>query len=137
MFEITKEHKFEAAHRLVKGYPGKCKHLHGHSWVVKVTVADEELDKYDMAFDFGSFKPLWKWIDDMLDHATIVSREDADLCAWLTDRGQRIYITEANPTSEVLCRVIYDEAKRLGIPVSAVEINETCTSAARWFEKGI
>jgi hypothetical protein len=27
MYEITKEHRFEAAHRLIKGYPGNCRHL--------------------------------------------------------------------------------------------------------------
>ena len=132
MTTATKEMKFEAAHRLVQGYPGKCKNNHGHSWVVFVTVESSTLDKYGFVKDFGDFKPLREWIDEKLDHATIVSDSDVEFQKWLTDNNQRYYVVAHNPTSEVLSRIIYEKAQELledeHCHVTEVRIKETCTS---------
>ena len=43
MFELVVNGAFEAAHRLVD-YPGKCNRLHGHSWIVEMSVSGDKLD---------------------------------------------------------------------------------------------
>lgn len=131
---VTKEFKFEAAHRLIN-YQGKCKNIHGHSWVVFVEVIGEGLDEVGMIYDFGDFAPLKVWIDKHLDHATIVNHQDVELLGFLLEHDQKRFIVNQNPTSEVLCAVIFNEAMRLlalpeGAKVNSVRIKETCTSEA-------
>jgi 6-pyruvoyltetrahydropterin/6-carboxytetrahydropterin synthase len=134
---VTKELKFEAAHRLVNGYPGKCRNNHGHSWVVFISVRlleGRRLNKYGFVKDYGDFAPLRNWIDNNLDHATIVSDDDDSFIAFLESDKQRLITTQGNPTSENLSKIIYDKAHELldddCCEVCEVRIKETCTSEA-------
>ena len=43
MYEISVEHNFASGHAL-RGYQGKCEHVHGHNYKVQVTVAGEKLN---------------------------------------------------------------------------------------------
>jgi len=77
LWTVEKEFRFEAAHRLVQGYSGKCAHLHGHSWIVKVRLTPKsELNQYGMTTDFGDFIALRTWVDSHLDHSTILAVSD-------------------------------------------------------------
>lgn len=131
MYSIIKEMKFEASHRLVQGYQGKCAHVHGHSWVVRVKCSGSKLDEFGMLRDFGSLKTFRDWIDDRLDHATLVNEADKDLLQFLQQHEQRYYMCQGNPTSEYLARMLYEHLHTMGfLDVVAVEIDETCTSKA-------
>ena len=74
-YRVSKTLRFEAAHRLL-GYPGKCGHVHGHSYSVKVTVAVSELGALGMAIDFSLLKEVMAHVVDEWDHALILSAED-------------------------------------------------------------
>jgi 6-pyruvoyltetrahydropterin/6-carboxytetrahydropterin synthase len=50
-FEITTTRHFSAAHAL-RLYDGSLEPLHGHNWVVKVTVRGETLDAIGVVMDF-------------------------------------------------------------------------------------
>jgi 6-pyruvoyltetrahydropterin/6-carboxytetrahydropterin synthase len=113
---IYKEFRFEAAHRLPH-HEGKCRRLHGHSWLGRVYIQGNCLQtegaSQGMILDFGEvskyLKPL---LEDFLDH---------------------YYLNETtgleNPTSEAIARWIYEKLEILGLPgLHAVEIHETCTS---------
>jgi 6-pyruvoyltetrahydropterin/6-carboxytetrahydropterin synthase len=113
---IYKEFRFEAAHRLPH-HEGKCRRLHGHSWLGRVYIQGNCLQtegaSRGMILDFGEvskyLKPL---LEDFLDH---------------------YYLNETtgleNPTSEAIARWIYEKLEILGLPgLHAVEIHETCTS---------
>ena len=137
MITVTKELRFEAAHRLINGYPGKCRNNHGHSWVVFVTaslVEGANLNPFGFVKDFGDFKPLKEWIDNTLDHATIVSEDDISFIDWLAKNRQNYFKVKGNPTSENLSQIIFEKAKELlnddRCVVSEVRIKETCTSEA-------
>lgn len=133
MFSISKEFRFEAAHRLVHGYEGLCANNHGHSFVVTVFLKSSKLDSVGMVRDFKDVKILKKWVDDHLDHSTIISDSDDVFHQWLIDNKQRHVVLDGNPTSERLCKMLYQRAQILGLKeVYAVEINETCTSKARY-----
>ena len=150
MHTVTKELKFEAAHRLVQGYPGKCANNHGHSWVVFVTVGLKfehsrqttlirpGLDTYGFVKDFGDFNLLKDWIDNTLDHATIISEDDTEFQTWLEENKQKHFIVPHNPTSEVLTKIIFQKAQELledeRCRVMEVKIKETCTSEATYRE---
>ena len=132
-YVVTKEFTFEAAHRLLQNYTGKCTNNHGHSWLIKVQIEAPALDNKGMVIDFQELKALKTWIDDNLDHTTILWEEDP-MCAYIKQSGQRLYTTIGNPTSEKIGELIFIQAKQLfekeNVKVKCVEVSETCTSSA-------
>lgn len=81
MLRITKKFHFETAHA-IHGYPGSCRHIHGHSYELHVTVrsvkagGNEWLPGPGMLVDFRELKaavePLLK---EVFDHRLILSRD--------------------------------------------------------------
>ncbi|MFY9151891.1 MAG: 6-carboxytetrahydropterin synthase [Prolixibacteraceae bacterium] len=128
---IYKEFTFEAAHRLLRNYTGKCANNHGHSFRVKLCLEGTELDEKDMLIDFSETKALKAWIDSTLDHVTFLWEEDP-LIKYLLETGNKVYPTTKNPTSEHLAEIILKKACELfensRIRVNSIEINETCTT---------
>lgn len=92
MYELTIKSHFDAAHAL-RGYPGECRNLHGHTWDVEVTVAAAELDEIGIVYDFKLLKNDLEHVLDPYDHAYL---NDVDP------------FTEISPTAENLARVIYE-----------------------------
>lgn len=84
----------DSAHQL-KGYDGKCKAIHGHSWKVEVWIKGYryQLDKVGILFDFGKIKE----IHELFDHKFI---NDIEI------DGERIF-DFVNPTAENLSSIIY------------------------------
>ena len=54
---ITKKFIFDSAHKL-KNYKGKCKNLHGHTYVLYVTVDGKINKKSGMVMDFSEIKKV-------------------------------------------------------------------------------
>lgn len=61
-FQISTVRKFCASHQL-KLYDGSMEPLHGHNWVVKVTVQAEQLDAIGVVMDFHD---LEKRVDEIV-----------------------------------------------------------------------
>ena len=72
---VTKEYKWEAAHRLVQGYPDNCRHLHGHQGKVLVHLESDTLVK-GMVTDFKHLNWFKKFLDDTIDHKFIIDIND-------------------------------------------------------------
>lgn len=122
-FRLSKRATFEASHRLPH-HDGKCARLHGHSWRVEVEVTGETPHlagpKAGMVADFGDISaPLKALVEASLDHYHLNDSTGLE-----------------DPTSECLCVWIYDhlvvEYHALGVTLSAVTVEETCTSRARF-----
>lgn len=110
--EIYKEFSFEAAHRLPHVPEGhKCARLHGHSFYVRVYVRDQVDPHTGWVMDFSELKHVFKPIYERLDHHYLNEIEGLE-----------------NPTSENLCRWIWQQLKPLLPILSKVEVRETCTS---------
>ena len=133
IFEISKTFTFEAAHRLVLGYKGKCLNNHGHSGEVTITMVGSKLDSKSMLIDFEELKILKEWLMESFDHATLLYKEDPFL-DYLKKEGHKVFIMENNPTSESLGAVILEKAQLLfnneECRVKKIEVGETCTSKA-------
>ncbi|MFQ3306790.1 MAG: 6-pyruvoyltetrahydropterin/6-carboxytetrahydropterin synthase [Candidatus Midichloriaceae bacterium] len=101
MIQCTKILKFEAAHRII-GHQGKCKMLHGHSYVIELSFESEELDELGMVVDFSIIKKKLKsWIDKNWDHNVILNIEDKVLGGYIKEcLDQEIYYMNGNPTAE-------------------------------------
>ncbi len=110
--EIYKDFHFEAAHRLPNVPPGhKCARLHGHSFQLRVYVSGEPDPHTGWIMDFGEIKSACKPLVERLDHYYLNDIEGLE-----------------NPTSEILCRWIWDRLKHTLPSLSGIEIKETCTT---------
>ncbi len=133
--KISKTIRFEAGHRLVRGYPGNCQHAHGHSYIITVEMDSVgRLNKYGFVKDFNDFKPLKEWIDNNWDHAFLVAKEDTAMLTFLRDGDQRHYEFDGNPTAESIAEHMFNIASGLlnddFSKVTKVLVNETATSEA-------
>jgi 6-pyruvoyltetrahydropterin/6-carboxytetrahydropterin synthase len=131
MYQVTTLISFCYGHRLLN-YDGKCRHLHGHNGRVEVELATERLDDREMVRDFGEVKAALKqWIDATLDHKMVLRRDDPAL-PMLRQLNEPVYVIDANPTAETLARIIFEQAKSMGFPVTMVRLWETDTSVATY-----
>ena len=63
MYEVTIKKSFSAAH-LLKEIGGKCEELHGHNFLVEVSVKAESLNEEGLLIDFRVVK---RWTDEVLE----------------------------------------------------------------------
>lgn len=137
---VTKEFRFEMAHAL-EDYNGKCKHVHGHSYILYVTVLGEPNSNtkdstYGMVIDFGELKQIVsKHIIDKFDHA-LVLRKDAKLADALQKQYGNIMLTHYQPTCENMVIAFADTLKEYlpsHVRLYSLRLHETATSYAEWF----
>lgn len=140
VLRITKEFRFECAHALT-GYDGKCSHIHGHSYSLRITVrgepiADPKSPKYGMIIDFNDLKKIvGRSIIDKFDHALVLNRE-SPLVEEISKTYGNTVITDFQPTSENLvayfAALIKDELPD-GVELYSLKLVETATASARWY----
>jgi len=124
MYRVTREIAFCYGHRLIN-YVGKCQHLHGHNGRAVIVLEAESLDSRGMLVDFVEIKQkVQRWIDENLDHNMLLCRDDPILPV-LIERGERVFVMEANPTAENIARLIYERTAAEGLPVVEVILWET------------
>ncbi len=109
---LYKEFSFDSAHRLPHVPDGhKCGRLHGHTFKVRLEITGEVDPHTGWVMDFGDIKKVFKPLYEELDHNYLNDIQGLE-----------------NPTSEVLARWIWQRLKPQLALLSAVEIQETCTS---------
>ena len=139
---ITKYFTFEMAH-VLKGYDGPCKHIHGHSYGLYVTlmgepIADPGSPKKGMVMDFKDLKAIVKsCIIDVFDHSLVISRDnEPGLIPEVQKRFGKVNIVDYQPTSENL---LVDFSKRIkdklpgGIKLHNLKLCETATAYSEWY----
>lgn len=137
---ITKEFRFDGAHSLL-GYDGKCRYIHGHSYILYVTVSgfpteDVNDPKNGMLMDFSELKRIVSEnIIDRFDHA-LVLRDDAPLAKEIQETYNNVILLPFQPTCENLAIYFADTIKEHlpgGIALVSLKLHETATSYAEWF----
>jgi 6-pyruvoyltetrahydropterin/6-carboxytetrahydropterin synthase len=124
MFRVSREIDFCYGHRLLN-YEGKCRYLHGHNGRAVITIEAAELDPRGMVMDFSEIKRvLSRWIDESLDHRMVLHRDDPAV-PMLQELGEPLYLLDVNPTAENIARLIFEQAKKQGFPVTEVRLWET------------
>lgn len=116
MYEVTIKKSFSAAH-LLKEIGGKCEELHGHNFLVEVSVASESLNSEGLLIDFRVVK---RWTDEVLeqlDHKYLNEIE---------------YFKGINPSSEQLARFLYDriseKSRQTNVTLSRITVWESDNS---------
>ena len=131
MYSVTKVIHFCYGHRLLR-YRGKCRYLHGHNGTLEIELFSPTLDRLGMVRDFGEIKEkIQGWIDANLDHKMVLCEDDPVLPA-LRKMKEPLFVMDTNPTAEAIAKLIYQAAKRLGLPVRAVRLWETDRSSATY-----
>lgn len=118
-YRIRKQFKFEAAHQLME-HDGQCARLHGHSWVMWIELGGKRLHvdgpKRNMLIDYSDMKAAVKpLVDGYLDHHHLNDTLECDM-----------------PTSEFIAAWVFDRVVKKLPELTAVEIEETCTSMCRY-----
>lgn len=114
--KLYKSFGFESAHYLPKVPEGhKCGRIHGHSFRCEVEVTGPVDAETGWVMDFADIKKAFKPIEDALDHRFL--NEVPGLM---------------NPTSEVICKWIWEKLKPNLPLLSAVILHETCTARSEY-----
>ena len=132
-YRVTREIHFSYGHRILN-HSGKCARLHGHNARAAVEVSSEKLNALGMVVDFYDLKStIGKWIDEVLDHRTILWEKDP-LVSALQKAGEAPVLMKENPTAEALAKWIFEEARKRSLPVTQVTVWETENSCAEYRE---
>jgi 6-pyruvoyltetrahydropterin/6-carboxytetrahydropterin synthase len=120
MFELTIKGDIASAHFL-RGYPGKCKDMHGHTWKVEVFLSSSKLNEIGMVEDFAKLKKQFKDFLMILDHKCL---NDLD------------YFKDVNPTAENIAKYIYTHFGKEVTPLKMVKVQvwESDLASAIYYE---
>ncbi len=118
MFELSVEDTFSAAHQ-VKGYPGDCAGIHGHTYRLRVKIRAKELDKIGMAVDFRRLKETLKHVIEKLDH------KDLNTIPFFKDR---------NATAEWIAVYVFNEMKKVVDSINSVTVWEGLENSVTYRE---
>ncbi|HBX50172.1 MAG: 6-carboxytetrahydropterin synthase QueD [Bacteroidetes bacterium RIFOXYB2_FULL_35_7] len=142
VIRVTKIFKFEMAHALWN-YDGLCKNIHGHSYILEVTVKGEPIidksnPKLGMVLDFGDLKKIIEThIISITDHAVFLSKDAPhEKLASIREMFDRCEIVDFQPTCENL--VVYFAEKIIkflpkNLTLNSLCLHETPTSYAEWY----
>lgn len=136
--KVTKQMRTETSH-LLPGHPGRCKNVHGHSYLWEVSLEMDQLMLNGMVEDFGDLKKAMFEAIDPYDHAIVLFAQDpltAPLVSLLQAGGvERIIVTECMPTAENFAYLVFLELKRkYRVPKITVRVWETASSYAEYAE---
>jgi 6-pyruvoyltetrahydropterin/6-carboxytetrahydropterin synthase len=111
---ITRRLEFDAGHR-IPDHNSQCRNLHGHRYVIEITLEGEVRDTAGaadngMVLDFSDIKAIArKHLIDAWDHAFLVWREDKAVVDFLaTLPNHKTVLLDAVPTAENLARAAFE-----------------------------
>jgi 6-pyruvoyltetrahydropterin/6-carboxytetrahydropterin synthase len=126
MYVVSVEAHYDSAHFL-RNYHGKCERLHGHRYVVQLTLGKEEIDESGIVFDFVEIKRHLRELANELDHNNL---------------NELPPFREKEPSAENQARYFFDEMKRR-LPVEMANsilytrVWETPTQWAQYSERPV
>jgi 6-pyruvoyltetrahydropterin/6-carboxytetrahydropterin synthase len=141
VIRLTKQFHFEMAH-VLEGYDGPCRNVHGHSYILYVTVMGEPIQdstnpKLGMVLDFGDLKRIVNsLIISRFDHALVVSEKSTMHSFFTAEKFGKIEAVPFQPTCENLIPYFADliiNKLPAGVKLHHLKLNETATSYAEWF----
>jgi 6-pyruvoyltetrahydropterin/6-carboxytetrahydropterin synthase len=120
MFELSIQGDMASAHFL-RGYQGKCKDLHGHTWKIEVVIASDRLDAIGMVADFAILKKQFKDFLTAIDHVCL---------------NDLPYFQAVNPTTENIAKYIYTQFGKVIAPlnIKTVQVWESDTAGIKYYE---
>jgi 6-pyruvoyltetrahydropterin/6-carboxytetrahydropterin synthase len=123
VYEVTIKKTFSAAH-ILKEIGGKCEDLHGHNFIVEVTVRGKSLNQEDILIDFRDLKRWTNEVLEALDHKYLNEIE---------------IFRCTNPSSERIAHYIHDQLrdqmKSMNLSVSRVTVWESENAHVAYYDE--
>lgn len=142
VIRVTKEFRFEMAHALWN-YDGPCRNVHGHSYVLYVTICgepanDAENPRNGMVIDFGDLKKIVREnIVDRFDHSLMIAGfAPSETVERYRMHFGNVIVASYQPTCENIVADIAAIVSRHipeGVRLHSVKLYETATSFAEWY----
>ncbi|MGV3538916.1 MAG: 6-pyruvoyl trahydropterin synthase family protein [Rufibacter sp.] len=139
---LTRRFTFEAAHALTH-YDGACRHIHGHSYKLEVTIIGTPLNernhpKDGMVLDFGDLKQLvTAYVLEPLDHALVLPENSSPgLLSQLKAQDQKLLLLPFQPTCENLLLYVKDQLQPLlpeHVQLHSLKLWETENAFGEWY----
>jgi len=144
MLRLTKIFHFEMAHALY-GYEGACRHIHGHSYILEVTVTnafvnDEFIPAPGIILDFKELKRIViASVITHFDHRLLLSDQFVKANPSVASL-ENLFIMDTEPSAENILIFIHhalEKALPAGIKLAALKLFETADSYAGWINDHI
>jgi len=123
LFELSIESSFSAAHQL-RGYEGECKNVHGHNFLVEVTVSVKKLNGIGIGVDFLDLQREVDYFIKQVDHKNL---------------SKLSQFKKINPTSENLAIWFYDglhkKVNSNNVKLVRVQVKESSQFTATYYGK--
>lgn len=139
---LSRKFSFETAHALL-GYDGACRHIHGHSYKLVVTIIgtplyDENHPKNGMVMDFGDLKrTVEQAVIKPFDHALLLNeRTPVKLVEQLEKNNEKLLLLPYQPSCENMLLDIQHRLQNLlpeNILLHSLKLSETENSFAEWY----
>lgn len=114
--EIFKEFTFDSAHWLpYVPEDHKCRHMHGHTYLVRIYISGPLDPVLGWVMDFADIKKVWKPLEQQLDHKVLNDISGLE-----------------NPTAENLAIWIWNKVKPQLPLLSKVIVCENATSGVEY-----
>ncbi len=106
---LTKKFTFDSAHKL-PNHKGKCKNLHGHTYVLEVTIRGGVDEKTGMVMDFKDIKEVVsELVLEKIDHQYI---------------NEIIRVPTAENTAKWIWEILYKNFLKYGVKLQAIKLWE-------------
>jgi len=109
-YQLNNEITFSAAHFIPTESAGKCARIHGHNYVVNITIVGNQLNENGFLVDFKTIKQL---IHDRFDHTLLNDHEE-----FKTEHSNSFM-----PSSERVAEVIWNIIQKY---LSTLQNKPTC-----------
>ena len=139
---LSRIFRFETAHALL-GYDGACRHIHGHSYRLVVTIIgaplqDDAHPKNGMVMDFGDLKMLVeKAVIKPFDHALLLNdKASVDLIEQLKKNDEKLVLLPYQPSCENMLLEFKNTLQKMlpaSIKLHSLRLWETENSFAEWY----
>ncbi len=138
MIKLTKVFRFETAHA-IHGYNGQCKNIHGHSYVLHVTVAaqapcNDYIPAPGFLIDFKDLKKAGLEIVETLDHKLVLSKDYIAAHPEIVTH-ENLIVWDFEPTAEnilLYAKEVFTKNMPPVIQVVQIRVYETENSYAEW-----
>lgn len=139
---VTKKFTFDMAHALY-GYDGPCKNIHGHTYVLSVTLIGKVIHQNDspkngMVIDFTDFKKIVKeQVVDVFDHSLVLNATTPHAhLKDISNNFEKVIYVPYQPSCENLLVDFLNKIREklpISVKVNSIKLEETPTSFAEWF----
>lgn len=139
---LSRKFTFETAHALL-GYDGACRHIHGHSYKLVVTIIgtpleDETNPKNGMVLDFGDLKKTVEHaVIKPFDHALLLNEKaPVALVEQLEKNDEKLVLLPYQPSCENMLLDIKDRLQNQlpdNVELHSLKLSETENSFAEWY----